>query len=702
MRKRFLYGSGIVLLLILATLVVWQNFTFEAFPENLEQTFIFTAVSTLVIVLMITLAFILCRTGIKLYIGRLRNREGSRIESKLYFGALALSFMPVCFLVFFSYEVLNRQVDKWFSRPGEQVRLNYIHIGETLSKQLDDKLQLQAALLAGRPETRALLDSGAGDSQFLQAFCQDQNLAAAQISLVPSGRVLGRCGDPAALQPGAGQIAVGYRRVRAGKPNAALISLAAKVPLDIAATRNKIETYLKAIDESNKQRKSLRYFYIRMQALIALFTLYVSTWIARLLARQISGPIAALLRAADEVGEGNLDYRVEVGALDELAGLVRGFNEMTSQLQANRGELEARRRFTEAILESIPNGVISVSAEGWIQKVNRALSKIFPDEAVSRARRLEDLFPREDAAEIRYMMKRARRTGATSREMVLKTDKQTLHLAITVSALEEKLTSAFVIVLEDLSDLLRAQKAAAWREVARRIAHEIKNPLTPIALSAERIGRQIERQSMPPDVRRIVQECTAIIGREVESVKTLVNEFAQFARFPTAQLTRCDINQVVAGALAVFNGRLDGIRVQERLATGLPPVLVDAEQFQRVVVNLVDNAAEAMQNSLVKELQIITQPGAGDTVELIVADSGCGVSAEDKDRLFLPYFSTKGRGTGLGLAIVNNIVADHNGTIRVEDNLPAGARFTVEIPVIVELDEPAPEVCEIPSPVAQS
>ena len=706
MRKRFLYGSGIVLLLILATLVVWQqSFTVDAYPESLEQTFIFWAVSTLVFVLTITLGFILCRTGIKLYIGRLRNREGSRIESKLYFGALALSFMPVCFLVFFTYEVLNRQVDKWFSRPGEQVRLNYIEIGETLGRQLDEKLQVQAALLAGRPETRALLNSGVSDAQFLQRFCEDQKLAAAEISLVPSGRVLDRCGDPTMLQPGAKDIKVTYRRVHAGKPDAALITLAAKVPLDIAATSHQIQTYLKAIDELVNQRKSLRSFYILMQALIALFTLYVSTWIARLLARQISGPIAALLRAADEVGEGNLDYRVEVGALDELAGLVRGFNEMTSQLQANRSELEARRRFTEAILESIPNGVISVSAEGWIQKVNRALSRIFPEEAVAHARRLEDLFPREDAAELRYMMKRARRAGSTSREMDVKTDKQTLHLAITVSALEEKLTSAFVIVLEDTSDLLRAQKAAAWREVARRIAHEIRNPLTPIALSAERIGRQVERLSLPPDVRRIVQECTAMIAKEVESVKALVNEFAQFARFPTAQLMRCDINRVVVDALAVFNGRLDGIRVRQRLAEGLPPVLVDAEQFKRVVVNLVDNAAEAMQNSLVKELHITTEQGSADTVELIVADTGCGVSAEDKERLFLPYFSTKGRGTGLGLAIVNHIVSEHNGTIRVEDNLPVGARFTVEIPVIVEPDEPKAQpvaALDPVSPVARS
>ncbi|HTM49179.1 MAG TPA: ATP-binding protein, partial [Bryobacteraceae bacterium] len=662
-------------------LVIWQvSFKFDEYPENLSQTFIFLAVSTLIFVLTITLGFILFRDGIKLVIRSRHNREGSRIESKLYFGALALSFMPVCFLVAFSYMVLNRQVEKWFFRPAENVKLNYQAIDRAFDKELREKLELQAAALAGRAQ--------AGQTGFLQSVCREWNLAAVEIASIPGGDVIARCGDPAALRSPRKNIRTARVGIHEGTPEAASISIAAKVPLDIAAAQAQIETYLKRIDELDRQKKSVRSFYIMMQALIALFTLFVSTWIARLLARQISGPIAALLRAADAVGEGNFSYRVEVGAIDELAGMVRGFNAMTRQLQANRDELEARRRFSEAILESIPNGVISVSADGRIQKVNRALSKIFPQAVVERARRLEDLFPREDTAELRYMMKRARRTGSTSREMELRTDKQTLHLAITVSALDERLTSAFVIVLEDTSDLLRAQKAAAWREVARRIAHEIRNPLTPIALSAERIGRQVERLGLPTETSRILRECTAIIGKEVESVKSLVSEFSQFARFPTAQLSRCDLNVVVNDALSVFRGRLDGIHVKSHLTQGLPAVLVDSEQFKRVVVNLVDNAAEAMQNSLIKELRISTQSGAGDTVDLVVADTGCGVSAEDKERLFLPYFSTKGRGTGLGLAIVNHIVSEHNGVIRVEDNQPVGARFTVEIPIFVEPDEP--------------
>jgi two-component system nitrogen regulation sensor histidine kinase NtrY len=284
-------------------------------------------------------------------------------------------------------------------------------------------------------------------------------------------------------------------------------------------------------------------------------------------------------------------------------------------------------------------------------------------------------------------MKRARRTGMASRQLELRSERQTRHLSITVAALEEKVRSGFVLVVEDTSDLLRAQRTTAWNEVARRIAHEIKNPLTPIALSAERIARQLERAALPAEIAAIVKDCTDTIVSEVESVKNLVNEFAQFARFPAAQPVRCDLNEVVESALAVFAGRLDGIELRAELTPGLPPVNVDREQFKRAIVNLVDNAAEALQDSLVKEILIATRPGAGDTVELILADTGCGVTPEDKEKLFLPYFSTKGRGTGLGLAIVNHIVSDHRANIRVEDNRPVGTRFIIEIPAAIDVAE---------------
>jgi nitrogen fixation/metabolism regulation signal transduction histidine kinase len=289
-------------------------------------------------------------------------------------------------------------------------------------------------------------------------------------------------------------------------------------------------------------------------------------------------------------------------------------------------------------------------------------------------------------------MNRALRTGIAAQQFEIQHQGRTLHLAITVSALEDRSNSGFVIVLEDTSDLLRAQKAAAWREVARRIAHEIKNPLTPITLSAERILRQIDRARLPNDLQagtqKVIRECAETIVGEAQTVKNLVDEFAQFSRMPAAQPAPCDLNEVVDSALAVFTGRLEGIHLEKSLAPGLPQVNIDREQFKRVVVNLVDNAAEAMTESLVRRIFIQTRAGLADTVELVVADSGCGVTPEDKEKLFLPYFSTKGRGTGLGLAIVNHILSDHNAHIRVDDNSPVGARFTIDIPAIVEVSEP--------------
>jgi nitrogen fixation/metabolism regulation signal transduction histidine kinase len=278
-------------------------------------------------------------------------------------------------------------------------------------------------------------------------------------------------------------------------------------------------------------------------------------------------------------------------------------------------------------------------------------------------------------------MNRARRTGRATRQLDIKEPRKTLHLAVTVSAIEGGRGAGFVIVIEDTSDLLRAQKIAAWSEVARRVAHEIKNPLTPITLSAERILRHANRAQLSESLDPVFRECAETILLETASVKRLVDEFWQFSRLPAAQPALCDLNEVVASGIGVFADRLEGIELHVDLAAGLPPVFIDPEQIKRVVVNLVDNAAEAMQDSPTKVLIVQTRAGQADNIELIVADTGCGITPDQKEKLFLPYFSTKSRGTGLGLAIVSHILTEHNANIRVEDNEPCGAWFAVEIPV---------------------
>jgi PAS domain S-box-containing protein len=620
----------------------------------------------------------LFRTGVKLYIERRSNREGSRIRTKMVVGALALTFLPVFFFVLGSVFLLNRNLDKWFTRPTEGIVKELGRAEEALRGEVQGKARLQADWLASLPQTQEYLRTGVPPASFFARVCRDNGIVEAHLVLA-NGRTLSVCAPSA----GAGESVDAKTPVPGAAKAAATLLLRTRIPIDLAKSQRVISSYLAEYDKLALTRKDLRRFYLLLLSLLTLFILFVATWIAIFLARQISVPIAALLEAAGQIRKGNLAHRVKVRAVDELASLVRSFNSMTEALETNRLELESRRRFTETILESIPTGVISLSPDGRILRVNAALSNILPRETLARAERLEELFSREDTAEIKHLMKRARRTGLASTQLELKTERKSLQLAVTVSALETTRSSGFVLVLEDTSELLRAQKAAAWHEVARRIAHEIKNPLTPIALSAERILRQLDRAATLPEASPILRQCATTIVQEVESLKTLVDEFAQFARFPAAQPAPADLNEVVESGLAVFAGRLDGIQVSKELAPDLPAVSLDREQFKRVVVNLVDNAAEAMQDSLVKRLFISTSATVAETVELVVADTGCGISAEEKEKLFLPYFSTKGRGTGLGLAIVSHIVAEHGATVRAEDNFPAGARFVVEIPALV-------------------
>jgi two-component system nitrogen regulation sensor histidine kinase NtrY len=688
MKKRLMLGSGAVLLGISVLLVAWLgSFNSGQFaPADTHQTIVFWATSALIFILMVTLGFILFRELVKLYIARQSNQQGSQIRTKLVLGALALSCVPVVFLVLFSFEVLSHSVDRWFTNPVDQTIARFVKVADLLRREMQDEVNAQAALLASAPQVRRMLNGGT-DAAFLERFAADQEAESATIYGPDGVAAVARLGP---ADRGASNTIHARAPVTEDGRVIGYAELVARLPMDVAEQLAAVEKFHGQALELKVNQKNAKFFYNMVMGLITLFVLFFATWVAFFLAKQISVPISALLDAAHEVSKGNLKRRVEVKAADELGSLVRAFNRMMEDLDTGNRELDRRRRFIEAILESIPTGVISIGADGSIHHVNRALSKILGPSVVVRASRLEDLFSREDTAEIKYLMKRARRTGTASRQFELRTETRKLQLAVTVSALEEKLTSGFVVVLEDTSELLRAQKSAAWHEVARRVAHEIKNPLTPIGLSAERIARQLDRLELPPATDRILHECTATISKSVESVKTLVDEFSQFARFPTAQPVRCDLNTVVEEALTVFRGRLDGIEMQASFAPNLPAVNLDPDQFRRVVVNLVDNAAEAMQDSLVKRLLIATQPGAAEMVELVVADSGPGVSPDDKERLFLPYFSTKNRGTGLGLAIVSHIAAEHNAHIRVEDNHPAGARFTVEIPALLEADPADP------------
>ncbi len=654
MRRRLASAAAALSFVILLALLIWQgSFRITYSPSTLSETIVLWAVSTLIFLLTILLAFMLFRASVKVFIERQRHKEGSRIRSKLLFGALMLTLAPALFYFLFSYYVLNRHLDLWFSQTALQ----------DLDQQ---RVRAETDWISLLPQTREAAETGRINAVFFRDLAIQHGIR----QLI--------------LQRPAGVPMLLYQLF--DKPNSSLLRAQADV-FDGARNLGRITVVSSSSDPLGKGvrlQKFYRNTYFRLICLITLFVLFFASWSAQMLARQISVPISALLGAAQEVTQGNLSFRVRVSAIDELATLVRAFNKMTNELEGNARELEARRRFTEAILESIPTGVISLSADERIERVNRALAGLFSEEVTASAKRLEDLFAGEDLAEVRYVLKRARRTGVAACQLDIQRPRSVLHLAITVASLEEQ--RGFVLVLEDTSDLLRAQKAAAWQEVARRIAHEMKNPLTPISLSADRIARQLLRLDLDPNVRGILEECTQTIQQEVQTVKSLVDEFSQFSRFPSAQPVATDLNEIVDGAMTVFAGRLDGIAVSLDLDRNIPPVMADREQIKRVIVNLIDNAAEAMNEAPVRDLLVTTSQAGAETVQLSVTDTGCGVSAADKEKLFLPYFSTKGRGTGLGLAIVSHIVTEHHGRVRIEDNYPTGARFVVELNALPSVD----------------
>ncbi|MCI0524760.1 MAG: ATP-binding protein, partial [Acidobacteria bacterium] len=460
------------------------------------------------------------------------------------------------------------------------------------------------------------------------------------------------------------------------------------------------------------KQKLLKNTALQTLGLITLLVLFIAFWLAVYVARSIADPVQQLAQATERIKSGDLSYRADVIGDDELAALALSFNEMTAELAENRrrleqsasdlqtinAALEERRRYIETVMQSLSAGVVSLDENRNVTMINEAarrLLRIEHDQATGVT--LESLLPEEQREELRRIILRAAPLRSVTHEVHLTLENQAkLDAAVTVTTLDDPRgqSRGAVIVLEDLTELIEAQRRAAWSEVARKMAHEIKNPLTPIRLSAERLAKNLlgERNGANGAARgrnhlseretRLVRECTAMIGAEVATLQRMVDEFSNFARLPKVVLETASLNEVVVNSLKLYDERLNGIQLSTMLASSLPAVMIDREQIKRALVNLIDNAAEAMSNIAGdRRITVITREIAErESLELIVADTGPGIPAEDRERIFDPYFSTRKHGTGLGLAIVSRIVAEHQGRIRVQDNLPRGARFIIELP----------------------
>lgn len=695
-----------------------------------SNTLGYAALSGLIFLLLLAMTFVLLRNVLKLYGDRRLGVPGSKFRARMVLMVLLLSLLPVIAQFSFARLLLNRSIDKWFSHPVEEVRKDTQTIASLMVGYAGQNAQSEASSIAAAGEVRRSFVSGDFSGVTTEFRRHEATLQGGFTAALIDGELKASLNLPGSwpLQnlkvpshknsvPGLAHLTLGkveYILAAAPVGEHGLVLVGMPLPQEFSDAVRQLDESEQRYVELSRERKLLSRTYMSQLLLITMLVLFAAMWLAVFLAKLVTRPVEALGEAMQAVSRGELNYRVDVSATDELGDLVRSFNRMTTELESSRAQiesagreladansaLEGRRHYIETLVESIPTGVVSLEAEGTIRHANQAFVRMLSsgqtDSAVPESLQsasiqglmLSAILPEETMEEIAPLTRRAERMGTASAQMEISVSRRTLTVAVTVATLDyQGQRLGYVLVFEDLSDLLQAQKQAAWREVARRVAHEIKNPLTPIALSAERIRRQLER-GLPLDPAAVaaIRSGSETISSSVETVRTLVNEFATVARFPTAQPLPSDTGQIIASALALFDGRLQGIRIRSAVAPLLPRILADPEAMKRALANLIDNAAEAMKDSLVREIHLSANlVPTRDAIEIVVADTGHGVSREAKEKLFLPYFSTKQRGTGLGLSIVSRIVEDHHGSIRVEENAPVGARFIIELPVAGEI-----------------
>ena len=668
-------GLVLILLIMLVSLQstnLWKSFSVETAGDSL----LLFALSSLNFVAFIIFAFILLRSLLKLSRERRELQIGAKIKTRLLVYFIGLSILPIIAMALFSYNFWNRAVERWFSQIPENAAR------EALNAQISRQNEM-AAMLA------QLLQNQSVDDNVLTSIAEAGNLMFVQLRS-PDSKVLAESrreiDGPAKTE--LDQKLADSEFISAPLPDGRKLVIVPYLQLK-NQFGEAIKNPLTEFDRLKNQQFTIRQIGLSTLGLLTFLLIFAATWSAFYVARGFTTPIKALAEGADELAKGNFAYRVDVLAEDELAILVDAFNQMSSTLEANSIERKERQRYIETVLETLSTGVVSFDSSDRVTTINKtAIQMLRLENDQFKGLQLAELVGSENHAVLEKLINRAKRIGQATEQTALMREQsdgnlnaQSIPVALTASALPDQ--NGVVLVIEDLTELLQAQRASAWQEVARRMAHEIKNPLTPIQLSAERIAKRFDTGHLTNEnlqLTKVVKESTATIIREVSALKSMVDEFSRFARLPTAKPEHGDINELVVQSVALYQDR--GVEITMKLGDEMPQILVDSEQMRRVFVNLIENSIEAFDKSQPqKTIEVSTRNDVNRGLIVIeVSDNGSGIAAADFPRLFQPYFSTKGRGTGLGLAIVQRIVAEHGGKIRALQNLPKGARFIVELP----------------------
>lgn len=709
-------GSIIIFLIILFFAIEFFIRGAQQFSPNSVTNILLSTLQIIVFLLFLVLFFVLGRNLIRLYLERKRKVLGAKFKTKLILFFISLSLIPTLLLFLFASDLISRNIEHWFKTPIGKILDDtknladgfYVDNGETTlhyARQLSQSIKEQNLI---DPDSRLPLMEFVREKlkeyklDEIGIYLDDEelfsylnpNLPLQDYRDLKSNRVKrAHLGETLkTIQPmGTGEMI--RRGVSFDIPEMGniLVVTGKFLPQNYAQSINNITSNVQRYRQLKLQKNPVKTFYLITLIFITMLIIFAASWIGFHLAKGITVPIEKLAHATKEVSRGNLDVRVEDPASDELGILVESFNQMMSDLKESRhniaqktSELEGRKQYIETILDNITTGVITMDARGDFTTINPSAREMLElNESQLIGKNYTQVLSEEKYTEIAQTIQKClqNKYKVYDKEININFDHQTSTFALTLSPLNQPNDefSGIIVVLDNLTQLIKAQKFMAWKEVAQRVAHEIKNPLTPIQLSGERILKNLKKNGNKHN--QVIKEGAHTIVQEARAIKSLVDEFSSFARMPDIQLQPMDIHEIIEQTLTPFKGIFPNISFETYYSANVPSTIsLDSEQMRRVLNNILDNAIDAMNKK--GNIKISTSFNhSNQRVEVEISDSGPGVPPQDLDKLFLPHFSTKKKGTGLGLAIVNQIIKEHNGSIEVKPNQPHGAKFIIQLPI---------------------
>jgi two-component system nitrogen regulation sensor histidine kinase NtrY len=723
-RREFILIIVIVLVVALLTFVETRTIRFGAdIPvSNAILMFILININLLLLILLIFLVF---RNLVKLLYDRRRKVMGAKLRTRLVVAFIVLTIVPTVVLFFFSINFISSSIEFWFNVPVEQALENSLRVGGRVYDRVEDNNRFFLERISYQIKTKNLLDPNKEKalSKYIRVVQREFNLDGVEVYASNTQRLTFSLA-PELAEEYVGFVSAenlqkepsgnGVRSITREIPYGELIKTIGTIPFQAKGSETEgfvvvsilippdLYENMASISEGYEEYQQIKLYkkpvqitYLISLSIVALLVLFCAIWFGFYLAKTISVPIKDLAEGTRRVAEGELSFTIGTVADDEIGSLVSSFNKMTRDLRSSREqlelsarklrdqniEIEERRQYMEFVLKSVSAGVVTLDASGRISTVNKSAEKMLgvkSEDILNRG--FDSVLTVQNTDLADEIMENLSLARDRSIEVPLKLiiEGRPRSFLITVSALRDDTGQhmGIVMVFDDLTELEKGQRMAAWREVARRIAHEVKNPLTPISLSAQRLKRKYSKELGEP----VFEECTQTIIDHVELIRNLVNEFSSFARFPSANPKPCELVPTIEETVALYREGHPNIKFEIQNTGDIPPLNLDRQQIKQALINLIDNAIGAIKGDGIVSFDVTHDPILK-RIRIEVADNGPGISNADKTRLFEPNFSTKKTGMGLGLTIVSTIIADHNGVISVQDNIPRGAKFVIELPV---------------------